>query len=97
MDIGTALLLVLPFAVVVLLMGIVWTLHRTTLLPSDIPSRVDPILGKRDRVAIHDTYGPYISMPKDLRTKDEMVAWMTRELPKLTGGAMKSHTKSLKV
>ncbi len=90
MDPEIALLLVMLFALTVLLMGIVWTLHRTTLLPSDIPSRLDPIMGKRDRVAIHDTYGPYIPMPKDLRTKDEMVAWMTRELPKLTGGAMKS-------
>ncbi len=84
MDLEIALLLVMLFALTVLLVGIVWTLHRATLLPSDIPSRLDPIMGKRDRVAIHDTYGPYISMPKDLRTKDEMVAWMTRELPKLT-------------
>lgn len=28
--------------------------------------------------------GPFIPMPNHLRTNDEMVAWMTQELPKLT-------------
>ncbi len=91
MDLEIALLLVLLPALTALFMDIVWTLHRATLLPRDMPSRFDPILGKRDRVAIHDTYGPYIPMPKDLRTKDEMVAWMTKELPKLTAAGHTPH------
>jgi hypothetical protein len=45
----------------------------------------DPILGPRDRIAIHDTRGPFIPMPQNLRTQDEMVAWMTRDLPRLLG------------
>ena len=27
---------------------------------------------------------PFIPMPKHLRTHDEMIAWMTQELPRLT-------------
>jgi hypothetical protein len=31
-----------------------------------------------------ETSGPFIPMPAHLRTNDEMVDWMTQELPKLT-------------
>lgn len=44
----------------------------------------DPILGPKDRLAIYDSGGPFIPMPERLKTHDEMVAWMTHELPKLT-------------
>ncbi len=44
----------------------------------------DPILGKRDQAAIYDSYEPFIEMPDHLKTHDEMVAWMTKELPRLT-------------
>jgi len=50
----------------------------------DAEGDVDPILGERDQVAIYDSYAPFIPMPEHLRTKDEMVEWMTKELPKLT-------------
>lgn len=45
---------------------------------------LDPITGPKDRIAIYDTGGPFIAMPDSLKTREEMVAWMTRELPKLT-------------
>jgi hypothetical protein len=44
----------------------------------------DPITGPKDRIAIYDSAGPFIPMPDGLKTRDEMVAWMTTELPKLT-------------
>lgn len=45
---------------------------------------LDPILGARDPIAIYRSEEPFIPMPSHLRTHDEMVAWMTGELPKLT-------------
>ncbi len=45
---------------------------------------LDPILGERDRMGIYESYGPFVPMPDHLKTHDEMVAWMTQELPKLT-------------
>lgn len=46
-------------------------------------SPVDPILGVRDQVAIYDSTGLLIPMPEHLKTHEEMVAWMTGEMPKL--------------
>jgi hypothetical protein len=50
----------------------------------------DPIIGHRDQVAIYDSHDSFIPMPEQLRTRDEMVAWMTEELPKLTAALPKS-------
>ena len=47
-------------------------------------SRADAVMRAKDRVAIHATHTSLIEMPAHLRTRDEMVAWMARELPKLT-------------
>jgi len=52
-----------------------------------VPHADDPITGPIDPVAIHDSHGPFIPMPERLRTRDEMVAWMTEELPKLTAAS----------
>ncbi len=35
-------------------------------------------------MAIYESHSPFIPMPENLRTNDEMVEWMTKELPKLT-------------
>jgi hypothetical protein len=48
------------------------------------PDALDPIMGPRDRIVIHDGGESFIPMPEELRTRDEMVAWMTKELPRLT-------------
>jgi len=85
-------------AVVVLLMGwiaglllvLLWAV-RELLWPSSEPSGVDPILGVRDRVTVYRPSCPLIQhdpnvivpMPDHLKTQEEMVAWMTKEMPKV--------------
>src|SRR4051794_28708075 len=44
----------------------------------------DPILGPKDRIAVYGSRELLIPMPDHLKTHHEMVAWMTKELPKLT-------------
>jgi len=76
-----------------------WSSRSMSLEPSTRESRVDPILGAKDRIAIYDgiapipgpkdwiavldATGPLIPMPERLKTRAEMVDWMTKELPKL--------------
>jgi hypothetical protein len=50
----------------------------------------DPTTGPRDRIAVYDHGGPFVSMPDQLKTRDEMVEWLTKELPKLTSDARRS-------
>jgi hypothetical protein len=64
-------------------------IHAAWSKPTEGP---DPITGPKDRRAIYDTGGPFIPMPDNLKTREEMVAWMTRELPKLTAEAGRSDT-----
>jgi hypothetical protein len=45
---------------------------------------LDPILGARHPIGIYSSEETFISMPSHLKTREEMVAWMTGELPKLT-------------
>jgi hypothetical protein len=47
------------------------------------PEVGDPITGAEDHVAIQASNDPFIPMPDHLRTRQEMVAWITNELPKL--------------
>jgi hypothetical protein len=63
---------------------LLWTSHRIPAPRSTRHTALDPILGRRDRIAIYDSGGSFIPMPSHLKTNDEMVAWMTTELPKLT-------------
>lgn len=68
-----------------------WIRHRLPRPRSTRPA-VDPITGVKDQVVIYDTAGPLIAMPSHLKTRDEMVSWMTTELPKLTAEMQKPHT-----
>jgi hypothetical protein len=61
---------------------LLWVGDRATASFQLTPDRLDPILGARDPMAIYD-HGPFIPMPDHLRTRDEMVDWMTKDLPKL--------------
>ncbi len=61
---------------------LLWVGDRATTSFELSPDGLDPILGTRDPVAIYDQ-GPFIEMPEHLKTHDEMVAWMTKDLPKL--------------
>jgi hypothetical protein len=73
----------------ILALVLLWTFSRL-LRPDHEPSGVDPILGAQDRVAVYRLIGPLIqpypnvlaSMPDHLTTREEMVAWMTEEMPK---------------
>ena len=66
-----------------------WVVERIASQRSPPKHGSDPIVGPRDRIAIYDTGGPFIPMPERLKTRDEMVAWMTTELPKLTAKKLK--------
>jgi hypothetical protein len=55
-----------------------------------VPYAPDPIIERGDRVAIDEADEPFIPMPERLRTREEMVAWMTQELPRLTAALPKS-------
>jgi hypothetical protein len=52
-----------------------------------MPYAADPIIGPRDQVATYESHDEFIPMPERLRTQDEMVAWMTEELPRLTAAS----------
>lgn len=75
---------------VILLLSLLWTV-RCLLRPDHEPSGVDPILGARDRVAVYRPSDPFIRphrdvlvpVPDHLTTSEEMVAWMTKEMPRI--------------
>jgi hypothetical protein len=69
---GAAAIFLVPF----------WVSRRTT--DPAITSSVDPIVGAKDHAFIHDLDTSFIPMPDYLRTRDEMVTWMVRDLPRLT-------------
>ena len=81
-DLAISLLVVLAGAVGMLLLLVTWFGSRS--LTPEIEDDLDPILGARDPMAIYESYGPFIPMPTHLTTRDQMVEWMTKELPKLT-------------
>jgi len=82
LDLAVSVLVILAGSLGMLLLLLLWFGDRT--IAVDLDSDLDPILGERDRAAIYESHSPFIPMPKHLRTNDEMVAWMTKELPKLT-------------
>jgi hypothetical protein len=61
-----------------------WISHRFPARRRIGQFAVDPLTGAQDHIAIYDSGGSFIPMPNHLRTRGEMVAWMTEELPKLT-------------
>jgi hypothetical protein len=89
------LLLLLLACLAFLALPIVWAVSR--LLRADHqPSGVDPILGARNQVAIYRPGSSFIrphpavaiSMPDDLKTNQDMVVWMTKELPKAVAASL---------
>ena len=63
---------------------LLWFTPQTAITPSLPSAATDPVLSAKDQTALHDPKSSLILMPDHLKTNDEMVAWMTRELPKLT-------------
>jgi hypothetical protein len=64
--------------------ALLWFTSRTTIPPSLPAAATDPLIGATDQTATHDPKSTLILMPDHLKTRNEMVSWMTRELPKLT-------------
>jgi hypothetical protein len=87
MDLALSMLAIVAGSLGMLLLLLLWFGSRT--LEPDFESDLHPILGLRDPVEIHDTHGPFIPMPETLRTADQMVEWMTKELPRLTADLQK--------
>jgi hypothetical protein len=82
MDLAVSLLMI-----IVSFVGMIWLLlfwfgegHRRTIVPYSDAA----LLADIDEAGT-ETSSPFIPMPDHLRTNGEMVAWMTQELPKLTG------------
>jgi hypothetical protein len=82
MDLAVSLLMI-----IVSFVGMIWLLlfwfgegHGRAIVPYSDAA----VLADIDEAAM-ETPHPFISMPDHLRTNDEMVAWMTQELPRLTG------------
>lgn len=79
-----------------LLLLCLWIVNRM-MRPDGEPSGVDPILGARDPVAIYRVGRPFIRphrdvfvpMPDTIKGRDAMVAWMTKDLPKLMESAVR--------
>ncbi len=82
-DLGIGILAALTGFVAAICLLLLWVGDRTGTAFERSPDPLDPILGPRDRLEIRDSQGPFIPMPPHLKTQDEMVAWMTRDLPKL--------------
>ena len=62
----------------------VWISHGPPSLWTVKHTAVDPFVSPSLWIKVYDSSGPFIPMPNHLKTQDEMVAWMTKELPKLT-------------
>ena len=82
MDLAIGILAALAGFSAAIWLLLLWVGDRAGASFESAPDGLDPILGARDPMAIHDQ-GPFIAMPDHLKTRDEMVAWMTRDLPKL--------------
>jgi hypothetical protein len=67
----------------------IWISHRPPPFRSAKHTAVDPIISPRLRIKVYDSGGPFIPMPNHLKTRDDMVAWMTKELPRLTAAPPK--------
>jgi len=63
-----------------------------TITEADPESPVDLVLRSEDSATIDDMNGPFIPMPEHLKTAEGMIAWMTRDLPRLTAEYQKSRS-----
>jgi hypothetical protein len=52
-------------------------------------THADPVMPGEDQMAFRasESESEFIAMPGNLKTADEMIGWMTREMPKLTDPA----------
>jgi hypothetical protein len=79
-----ALLIALAALISATAFALLWFTPRATIPPSLPAATTDPLIGAKDPTALDEPKSTLILMPDHLKTRHEMVAWMTRELPKLT-------------
>ena len=85
MPIALAILAALLFAYVALWVVVLWIGELIGRRWSGADTRrAEALFKPKDRLAIHQTEGCFIAMPDHLTARDEMVAWMTKELPRRT-------------
>jgi hypothetical protein len=84
-DVELALMAALAGLAGAIGLRLMWISHRIPTPRRARHTAFDLITGARDRVAIYDSGGSFIPMPSHLKTSEEMVDWMTKELPKFTG------------
>lgn len=90
MTFPIALLAIIAVCLGVMCLFGVWISGRIEAAWAKPQVAVDPIVGPRDRIAVYDTGRSHIPMPERLKTHEEMVAWMTKELPKLVAESGRS-------
>lgn len=85
MDLAVSLLMILAsfFGMLWLLLFWFGDAYARPIIPY-----VDDPDGSEDRAGGPDEAYPFIPMPGHLSTRDEIVAWMTQDLPRLTAGIM---------
>jgi hypothetical protein len=59
-----------------------WISHRIPVPRRARHTTVDPIAGTRNHAVISASDGTLVPMPNHLKTREEMVAWITNELTK---------------
>ncbi len=79
-----ALLIALAALTAAIGLALIRLTSRIMMLPSLPAATTDAVLRAKHQTALHDPKSTFIRMPDHLKTHDEMVAWMTRDLPKLT-------------
>jgi hypothetical protein len=86
MVVDFELALLIAFAALIGAIGVrfMWISHRPPTFWRTKQRAVDQTSGANDDAARCASGGSFIPMPDCLQTHDEMVAWMTKELPKLT-------------
>lgn len=87
-DLAVSLLVILAGSIGMLLLLLLWFGDGSAALQPE--GELDLILDEEGQRAVHNADDPFIPMPDHLKTRDEMVAWMTKELPKLTAGASRN-------
>ena len=96
MSLAIATLLALLCAYVFLWLLILWIGERIGRRWSAFDSgRADAVLRTSNCIAVHQTSGPFIEMPERLKTRDEMVGWITTELPRLAAEKANSGPRTL--
>lgn len=67
----------------------IWVRHRLPIRQRTKLTAIDPSSGPKDRAAAYESCDAFIPMPDHLKAREEMVAWIVGEMPKLTAELIK--------